>query len=206
MTVTLNDVGKKYLSEWIFKNLSAQFKSGEKWAITGPNGSGKSTLLKVISGHLSPTSGNLAFDGDISENVSICAPYIELIEAFTALEMINFQRIFIPFQNNLSAQSIEEILQLNLRQTKPISEFSSGMKQRFKLGLSLLSTKSIILLDEPTTNLDEISKQWYQNIINDFGKEKLIIVASNDKTDYSFCQHSIHIPDYKIASRVQKSL
>ncbi len=204
MIVSLIEVGKKYGAEWIFQNLSAELKNTQKWAITGPNGSGKSTLLKVISGHLSPNKGKVSFNGELYEKVAFCAPYIDLIEAFSPIEMLNFQRNFIPFIDNISNTKIFDILELKFSQNKRIKDFSSGMKQRLKLGLCLLSEKKIILLDEPTTNLDLKSKDWYQSLIANFGNEKLIIVASNEENDFSFCQNFIHIPDFKPKSSFQK--
>jgi len=204
MTISLNQIGKKYGTEWIFQNLSATLNSSNKWAITGPNGSGKSTLLKVISGHLSPNKGKVIFEGDLYQNVSFCAPYIDIIDAFTPHEMLNFQRTFIPFQENFSNHKILEILELKFSTSKRIQDFSSGMKQRLKLGLSLLSEKKIILLDEPTTNLDIPSKAWYKFMIEEFTKSKLLVIASNEENDYAFCNHFIHIPDFKPKSVIQK--
>lgn len=78
-----------------------------------------------------------------------------------------------------------------------ISQFSSGMKQRLKLGLALLSEVPVVLLDEPTSNLDRKGIEWYQDLIDKFGQNRILIVCSNEPREYEFCQQKIVLEDYK---------
>jgi ABC-type multidrug transport system ATPase subunit len=80
---------------------------------------------------------------------------------------------------------------------KPISYFSSGMKQRLKLGICLFSEASLVLLDEPTSNLDERGISWYLEMIEEQTKHKCVLIASNDSREYGFCQNRIRMEDYK---------
>ncbi|HLR37710.1 MAG TPA: ATP-binding cassette domain-containing protein, partial [Chitinophagaceae bacterium] len=104
MILSLNNIGKRYNYEWIFRNLSTTLESGNRYAILGPNGAGKSTLLKILSGSLSPSEGKAVFSQDgveinidyIYQYVSIVAPYLELIEEYTLKELFHFHHQFKP--------------------------------------------------------------------------------------------------------------
>lgn len=203
-TVRLDQVSKKYRNEWIFKDISFDF-SLEKHAILGHNGSGKSTLVKILTGHLSPTKGRLTytFDNQTIENdakykyVSIAAPYIELIEEFTLEELLVFHHQLKPFRKDVSIKELPDLFHLKSALNKEVRHFSSGMKQRLKLGLAICSDSPLLILDEPTTNLDTFGSNWYLEMIQKFGNNRIVIVASNTPEDYSFCNSQLSITDYK---------
>ena len=205
MDIKSKQLSKRYKFEWIFRNLDYHFEAGKTYAVLGPNGSGKSTLLKVLSGYSTPSKGKVDFwEGDeilssdkIYPEISYAAPYIELIEEFTLIEMLDFHRKFKTFQDNLTTDQLIEILNFSKSKHKEIKYFSSGMKQRLKLVLAICSNTSFLLLDEPTTNLDDEGVQWYQGLIERFINNRLVIVASNVKHDYHFCENKVNILDYK---------
>ena len=205
MNITVENIGKRYLYEWIFKKINFHFKSATRYAILGANGSGKSTFLKIISGHLSPSKGTISYQengqiidiDDIYKQVSFAAPYIDLIEEFTLQEAIEFHQKFKSFRSNITTVEFLEILQLQHAASKEIRFFSSGMKQRLKLGLAICSDTTILLLDEPTSNLDEKSIDWYQQLLNRFAGNRLILIASNEKRDIQECEEQLNIFDYK---------
>ena len=205
MEVSFRNVGKRYRYEWIFRDIDFTFSAGKKYAILGPNGSGKSTLQKILAGHLTPSKGNVDFtlDGkkidadEVYRHISYSAPYIELIEEFTLAEAINFHQKFKPFLDQLRPDDLIEILDFEKSRKKPIRYFSSGMKQRLKLVLSICSKSSLLLLDEPTTNLDTQGMQWYRGLIEKFAGDRLVVIASNVEVDYDFCEEHLNILDYK---------
>jgi ABC-type multidrug transport system ATPase subunit len=205
MDIKLKQLSKRYKFEWIFRGLDYHFEAGETYAVLGPNGSGKSTLLKVLSGYSTPSKGDIDFLTDrkilpndkVYHQISYAAPYIELIEEFTLTEMLDFHRRFKTFQEDLATEELIEILNLLKSKHKEIKYFSSGMKQRLKLVLAICSNTDYLLLDEPTTNLDDEGVQWYQGLIKRFVKNRLVIVASNVKHDYHFCTNQLNILDYK---------
>jgi ABC-type multidrug transport system ATPase subunit len=205
MLIKLENVGKRYRYEWIFKNVNHTFESGVAYAILGPNGVGKSTLMKILSGYLSPSKGaihflenTIALDPDaVFKKVSYAAPYIDLIEEFTLKEAIQFHQRFKPFYEGVNEQTIYDLLNFTKAKNKEIRFFSSGMKQRLKIALAFCSDTPILLLDEPTTNLDMQGVDWYLNLVEQFSKNRLIIVASNIEHDYGFCKEQINILGFK---------
>jgi ABC-type multidrug transport system ATPase subunit len=135
---------------------------------------------------------------DIFSHLSFAAPYLELFEEFTLTESIEFQAQFKPFSNNLSTKQIVELTQLEKSQDKQIKYYSSGMKQRVRLALAVLADTPLLLLDEPTSNLDKKAIDWYQKLVDDFSKDRLIIVASNQQEyEYPFCNKQLIVEDYK---------
>ena len=205
MKIFLDKVGKRYNYEWVFKAISFQFHSGTSYAILGANGSGKSTLLQIIAGNLSPSEGKVNYTlhekkievENIFRSTGFSAPYLELIEEFSLEEMISFHEKFKPFSPALSKNKVMEILGMEKSKGKMLKNFSSGMKQRVKLALALLSDVPVVLLDEPATNLDEQGVSWYKNLVNDFSKERLLIVCSNQLQEYDFCKEQLNLHDFK---------
>ena len=204
MKIILSDAGKRFNREWIFRHLNYQFFSSQAYAITGANGSGKSTLLQFIAGALMPSEGKLEYclenDKPVSAQFpffSIAAPYLESIEEMTALEFLRFHHQFKPLITGLSLLQILEKLGLKEAADKQIRYYSSGMKQRVKLAQAFFSDTPVLLLDEPTTNLDGSGIALYQELIRDYCTERLVIVSSNDPQEYSFCQTIIDMKDLK---------
>ena len=203
--IDLNNIGKRFRYEWIFKGVNQSFESGHSYAILGPNGSGKSTLMKVLSGHLTPSDGTIAFnflnkkmDSDtVYQYVAYAAPYIELIEEFTLEEAIRFHASMKPLLPGMTVEQLQQILALPKAKRKEIRFFSSGMKQRLKLALTVFSQVPILLLDEPATNLDIQGVEWYKQLISEHAADRLVIIASNDPHDAEFCPNHLNILDYK---------
>ncbi|MBC7687103.1 MAG: ABC transporter ATP-binding protein [Aquabacterium sp.] len=203
MQITLTNTGKRYNREWIFRHIDYSFLGGKKYAITGANGSGKSTLLQVIAGALTHNEGTVAMtlgnitvvEENVFRNIAIAAPYLELIEEMTANEFLAFHHQFKP----LSATKEEILFTLNLQKAagKQIRYYSSGMKQRLKLAQAFYCTSPVLLLDEPTTNLDADGIALYQQLIAQCTQNKLVIISSNDLQEYAFCEEVIEIAQYK---------
>jgi len=192
LSIKVNDLSKRFNREWIFKNLNYTFQSGKTYAITGPNGSGKSTLLQVLWGQLPQTSGSIAYSSlnknipieEIFGHVSIAAPYMDLIEEFTLEEQVRFHFRMRTMRSGFTVEGILDKLYLTHARDKNISNFSSGMKQRLKLGLAFYTEASAIFLDEPGTNLDEQAFAWYLDNLNQLPKDKLVFIASNQRNEY----------------------
>src|SRR5690606_34997503 len=98
----------------------------------------------------------------------------------------------------LDSYEIAKIMYLEKSMNKQILYFSSGMKQRLKLGLCFFSDVPLLLLDEPVSNLDKTGIAWYQHLIQAYGSNKTIFICSNDSREYDFCDRVLHIEDYKL--------
>lgn len=204
MKIILQHLGKRFNYDWIFRGIEQEFISGRSYAVLGPNGSGKSTLLKVISGQLSPSEGVIQYSNDqiinadsVFKHLSYAAPYIELIEEFTLHEFFEFHCSFKKIINDHSVSDLIEICGLGKHKNKLLKSFSSGMKQRVKLTASILSKSEILLLDEPSTNLDKEGVDWYMDLIKNNLSERIVIIGSNMEREYNFCDVSIDINRYK---------
>jgi ABC-type multidrug transport system ATPase subunit len=204
--IFLKDTGKRYYREWIFRHVNLSFTTGDHAAILGPNGSGKSTLLQVAAGSIMPTEGIVEYEepGMNAENfysqLSFASPYLELIEEFTFREIIDFHFKFKNIIAGLTLNDVLEASELKSSGDKTFRYFSSGMKQRAKLVLAVMSDTKVVMLDEPCSNLDASGIKWYEKLIRMFSDRRLIIVASNhNEQEYFFCNQRIDITECKPA-------
>jgi ABC-type multidrug transport system ATPase subunit len=211
LNITLHNTGKRFNREWIFRNLNYNFLQGQSYAITGFNGSGKSTLLQIIAGASMHSEGEINYTLQTGsekqqtannkqsettyQQIAIAAPYLELIEEMTANEFLAFHAAFksftSPYKDILTAVGLEKSAE------KQIRYYSSGMKQRLKLAQAFFSNTSVLLLDEPTTNLDEDGIAIYRKLWSENTANRLVIVSSNDKKEYENCSGIIFLGDYK---------
>lgn len=204
MNIHLENVGKKFSREWLFRELNAVFEHGKRYAITGPNGSGKSTLIQLLAGNQLCSEGTISYSSEnhsipveeVFQDLSITAPYLELIEEFTLEEAIDFHFQFKALRTGFSKKDLIEIGLFSMSRKKYIRNFSSGMKQRLKLLLAFYSDTSLLLLDEPTTNLDDQGIKWYHDHIN-LLNDTLILVASNQPYEYTFCDLTYSLDNFK---------
>lgn len=199
--ISLIDAGKRFNKDWIFQSLNVAFEQGQHYAIIGNNGSGKSTLLQTLSGYTTLSKGSIEWNNADSQTaydqISIAAPYLELVEELTTIEHFKFHATFKSLVDTLSIQEMIQLIGLENATHKQIRYFSSGMKQRLKLALAIFSTSPILLLDEPCSNLDKEGYALYKELIQKYAMHKLIIVGSNDPEEYAFCTQQINLMDYK---------
>ncbi len=208
MKISLINAGKRFNRDWIFRKINYEFVSGKSYAITGPNGSGKSTLLQMIGGAITQSEGEIKYHANNAASngtteadqafkyLSIAAPYLELVNEMTLAEFLDFHQKFKPFFSQFTVKRIISLIGLENATGKQIRYFSSGMKQRVKLAQAILSDVPCVLLDEPCTNLDTNGIQLYLQLINDYCKDRLVIISSNDLIEYEFCEERILITDF----------
>lgn len=206
MSIHLENIGKRFNREWIFRGVNHTFEFGKTYAILGSNGSGKSTLLQVAAGYARPSEGkvNLRANGiEISvetlfKSVSLATPYLGLYEELFLEELLAFHFKLKGIRNSIALNDIPAILKLDHALNRPVKQFSSGMKQRVRLGLAMLSNTPYLFLDEPTSNLDANGKQWYKTMIEAYGKNRMIVVCSNhQEEEIFFCETRLEVGDYK---------
>jgi ABC-type multidrug transport system ATPase subunit len=210
MTITLNNIGKQFSNQWLFHNIQLTCTTQQYYAITGGNGSGKSTLLQIISGYITPTEGTITWQLSktktfVAENnlhyyIALASPALQLLEEFTVKEFLVFHSSIKP----MLVQDVDAMLQeINLytKRNTYIKYCSSGMKQRIKLALAFFSNTNILLLDEPTTNLDEAGKALYKALIDKYTNNRITIIASNDHDEYAFCNNIVDMNAYQVVKK-----
>jgi len=203
MTIITENLSKRFNREWIFRDFSYTFAPGT-YAITGPNGSGKSTLLQVLWGQVPSTGGTTRYEEstaipseDIYRHLSIAAPYVDVMEELTLAEIIRFHFSFKAVRGGRNANELMDMMELSHARDKQVGHFSSGMKQRLKLGLALFSDVPLIFLDEPTTNLDASSIAWYWQNFEQIQGKATVFIGSNHEEEYPSSAVKIKLTDYK---------
>ncbi len=195
--ISCTDIAKRYIKEILFNDFNYTFEQNKNYAILGENSSGKSTLLKIIGGALAPSKGSVTYSVEEQTHkiFSFCSPEMHLLDDFTVSELFELHFQFkspkIPVQEQWKRADLKTFL------NKKYEELSSGMKNKVKLSLALYSKSPALLLDEPCTNFDAKNNAWYTETIEELCQNQLIIVASNQKTEYTFCTEHIYLHDFK---------
>lgn len=206
MVITLDNIGKQYNGEWIFKSVSHSFSQQYAYLIEGGNGSGKSSLLKVLCGYSEPSQGKITWntakgqviEDEIHQEVSVCAPFVDLFDNHSVREAVEFHFNFKKIVNILSVEDVINCCYLKGYEQKLISELSSGMKQRLKLAIVFLSDTPYLFLDEPCSNLDAKAIRWYQENLLKYRENRLLVICSNNKEEEHFiCDKTINLENYK---------
>jgi ABC-type multidrug transport system ATPase subunit len=200
MEILVQNLSKKFRQEFVIRQFNYTFQSRNSYAITGPNGSGKSTLLQLLAQFTLPNTGTVEMSGVDPElvysQITYAAPYVELIEEYTLAEHLEIlsKNNYLP--SSITLETLERFIDLQPGRYKLIKNYSSGMRQKIKLGFALLSERPVLLLDEPTTNFDEQAKNWFFERLEQ-QRNKLIIIASNESREINFCQEKISIQEFK---------
>lgn len=199
MKVILENLSKRYLYDWIIRDMSFVFEENSVTGINGINGSGKSTLIKLLSGYLSPSQGNISYElngkqierSDVFKHISLAAPYSDLIQEYDAEEMFLFHKKFKNLRSNIDVATFLDKVNLKGNKGKQIQYYSSGMKQRLQLAIALFTKSNLLLLDEPTSYLDSANKNWFYDLLKNEIDQRTVIIASNDLDDFQFCNDTI---------------
>lgn len=190
----VKNVSKWFGARKVFENINLDLKSGQSIAIAGPNGSGKTTLLRIIIGLTVPTGGEVVFSKDQKRldfdsyrpSLSLVGPYLSLYGSLTARENLEFiSKVNGTLSSDMNIDKLLDKVGLDGRGDDYVSEFSSGMQQRLKYAAALIKNPSILILDEPTSNLDDEGKKGVFDIINQYRPDSIIIIATNEKEEYS---------------------
>jgi heme exporter protein A len=203
MRLTLSDVSKEFNRRSIFRDVSFLVGSGDSLVITGRNGSGKSTLVKIICGLLSPTRGTITytFEGkaiehdSVRNHIGLVSPYLQLYDEFSGWENLEILSQ-IRSDRVLEKGRIEEVLNdvgLWERRKDFLRTYSSGMRQRLKYAFALVHEPDILVLDEPTANLDADGIEMVKRRVSEQKKESILIIATNDAEESTWCAKKIEL-------------
>lgn len=202
-TIAARDLSHRFERKWLFRSVDIDLRNGQSVALTGPNGSGKSTLLRILTGQLSPSAGEIGWthagkaipNDRVYSQVAWQAPYLDLFPAFTLREAFRFYYRFKHCQlANFAAWA--EAIHLREVADRPLQTFSSGMLQRVKVGLAVLSTAPFLVLDEPTSFMDEENAALILSLIRANQNERVVVIASNLSQEVAHIDQRVDLRDY----------
>jgi len=202
MKIEIKNIGKYFGERKIFSNINFDISSGSSVSITGPNGSGKTTLMRIISGLLNPTEGTVTYSNNGNElkdrekfsYLGLVGPYLELYNELTAMENLKFFSKMKRISNDESIiLELLEKMNLSGHESDLVKNYSSGMKQRLKYVFALLDSPEILLIDEPTSNLDKEGINTVYDIMEKQKSNGILIIATNDEADLKFGDSQIAI-------------
>ena len=203
MKLALTKVSHRFGRRILFRDVNIDVDGGSSLAVTGANGAGKSTLLQIAGGLITPWHGaaNLSIDGkdvapeDLPLHSALVAPYFNVYDGLTVRENLDFIRKVRGGPRD--DDRIEEIVArvgLERRIDDFVSTFSSGMKQRVKLTVALMANPDILLLDEPSSNLDEAGRRVIRDVMRahlDHGG--IVLLATNEAEEARLCDDEFKI-------------
>lgn len=199
-SLSISQVGKRYYNRWLFREIDLDLNAGSKLALIGTNGSGKSTLLRIIAGQLLPTEGKvdyknadkkIAYD-NYYKHLSWAAPSLDLYDDLTLEEHISWHFKLKP-SILPNPKTLISILDLEADRNKKLRLYSSGMLQRVKVGLALFTQSDLLLLDEPTSNMDTRNADKMLGMIDEYRGERILILASNLDREFEQYENQLHL-------------
>ncbi|QFQ28973.1 MULTISPECIES: ABC transporter ATP-binding protein [Bacillus cereus group] len=202
--IRLENVNKGFgNNELILKNINLTFTAGERVGIVGSIGSGKTTLLRVIMGIYRPTSGEVVHY--INKNQ---IGYLPASKGVTDELTVLGNLMFWAKAYNKSIEAVKEVvsnLKMESMVEKKASQLSSGMKQKLAFACAIIHKPKLLILDEPTVNLDVENRILLKNIIKNYLPESCIIITSHNFDDIeNLCERILLISEGEI--KIQKQL
>jgi heme exporter protein A len=203
ISLTVSGVTKEFNRRTIFRDISFTLATGDSLAITGRNGSGKSTLVKIICGLLSPTRGKIEYASDrstistddVRNHIGFVSPYLQLYDEFSGIENLQILST-IRCDRGLKNGRVEEMLnEVGLwdRRNDYVRTYSSGMKQRLKYAFAVLHQPGMLVLDEPTSNLDAEGTEMVKRMVGRQTKSGLLVMATSDAEEADWCSRKVEL-------------
>lgn len=202
MEIICENLSKHFVDRPVFRNISFRISSGQAMGITGPNGSGKTTLMRIICYLLQPSQGTVSYRlnsqplerENIYTHIGFVGPYLELYEDLTARENLQFfARMKDLTDSDERIDALLEKFRLQGREDDLVRAYSSGMKQRLKYVFALLNKPSVLMVDEPRSNLDEEGIKTVYDILSQQKKDNILIVATNEREDLTYTDWTLPI-------------
>ena len=191
MKLSVDRITKQYKNKIAVDRISFDLTEGVT-GLLGANGAGKTTLMRMMSGILTPTSGEISADGIPvqSESYRALLGYLPqdfgYYPEFTAKEFLEYFAALKGIERKRAREKTEELLELvGLSDVakKKIKTYSGGMKQRVGIAQALLNDPKILILDEPTAGLDPKERVRFRTLIEELGKESIVLLSTHIVSD-----------------------
>ena len=189
MLLKLNNVKKNYGGFEL--NCSIEVKRGQVTGLVGRNGAGKSTTFKSILGLIYPDSGEIEMFGkklsevtpEDKEQLGVVLAEANACELFTAKDMLPILKAM--YKSFSEQEYLAKCKQYDIPMNKPIKEFSTGMKAKFKIIMALSHDAKLLILDEPTAGLDVVMRNELLDMLREYmdNEENAILISSHIATD-----------------------
>ena len=200
--IAVADLAKRFGSRWLFQDLSFDLTTGDSLAITGPNGSGKSTLLQILLGLIRPSGGAITYLSDETsleqrqchQLTGFVAPYLFLYDQLTGEENLKFfSSVAGRSVTGKGINAALELVGLGGRGEDPVGHYSSGMKQRLKYAVAVISEPAFLVLDEPFANLDDAGRGFVMELVSRTRQRTILVLATNEKGEADLAGHRIQL-------------
>ncbi len=189
--LTANRVFKRYESRLVLRDLSFEIASGSCVAVLGANGAGKSTLLRVVAGLIAPSRGEVTWNNASTRGLcALAAPDAPVYRELSCLENLKF------FSGGADDDPLREHLcawKLDKRADDLAGELSSGLRARLALSVASWFEHPILLLDEPSANLDESGRELVASLIEAQRARGVTLLATNDARDLKWCDAEVRV-------------
>ena len=184
--VELESVSKLYGAFVALRKISLSFELGRCYVLLGENGAGKSTLLRLIAGLIRPTYGSVRVFGEKADNVRERIGYMShasmLYEEFSGIENLRYFAGLYRERECLPVETALQAVGLDASMTRPVGQYSQGMRQRASLARVLLPQPELLLLDEPFSNMDAASAQQMLDLLTRLRAEgKTIVLTTHQR-------------------------
>ncbi len=203
VTVTFENLWKRFGGRAVLAGVSGSLRAGKVVVVSGPNGAGKSTLLNILSGLMRPSRGSISYREGGAEvprrswfsRLGVAAPDMAVYEELSALENLAFfARVRgLAADAGALARLLEDLGLPRSEHRRPVATYSSGMKQRVKLAQALLHDPAVLLLDEPSSNLDAGGHEVVASLVRQRRASTAIAVATNDPRETAWGDEEIDL-------------
>ena len=213
MYLEIKNVSKRYGDQQALIDISFSLKKGDIVGFLGPNGAGKTTLMKIITSILKQDSGVITINGyntqtnkiSTKRQIGYLAENNPLYKDMLVTEYLDFIASLYKIDNK--KDKVKEIINktgLNGEIKKRIEELSKGYKQRVGIAAALVHDPNVLILDEPTTGLDPNQLVEIRKLIQEIGKEKIVLLSTHVLQEIpKICNHIIIINKGKIVENAK---
>ncbi len=199
MELKVDRITKQYGSKIAVDRMNLTLNKGVT-GLLGANGAGKTTLMRMMCGILTPTSGEITYDGNsvTSEEYRNVLGYLPqdfgYYPEFTGKDFLMYFSALKGLDKKAAKERTDEILELvGLKEVakEKIKKYSGGMKQRLGIGQALINRPEILILDEPTAGLDPKERVRFRNLIEELGKESIVLLSTHIVSDIEHIAENI---------------
>lgn len=196
MELTIKNLTKSFKDKTAVDDISLTITPGV-WGLLGANGAGKTTLMRMIAGILTPSRGNIYYDGvkigDLGEAYRDVFGYLPqtfgFYPEFNVIDYLWYMAGLKGLSRKTAERKIDELLgQLSLEEVrgKQVRKLSGGMQRRVGIAQALLNDPEILILDEPTSGLDPGERIRFRRLIAEFARERIVVISTHIVPDVEY--------------------